>query len=151
MPRKNTNAGPRDHAPVSRWPIEEMTNYTWRMAELRAMKEYLNQKNSVGTTKESKPKAILKTTAEQIVRDFRRSEGFNIYETASMIQPFCRKIRRPFFLKRWFNAINWDLFYDWGGKVFKWGWIICIAALVVGLIYLGIIIFGPFTAEDLLK
>ncbi len=75
----------------------------------------------------------MKTTAEQIVRDFRRTEGFNVRESVGTIRP----ARRPFFLKRWIRAVNWELVFDWG----------CIGAVVACLIYLGIFVFGPFTLK----
>jgi len=89
----------------------------------------------------------MKTTGEQIVRDFRKAEGLNFYKDLESMRPLFRPPHRPFFLKRWFNAINWDLFYGLGGKVFEWA---CILAVVGCLIYLGIFVFGPFT-EKLLR
>jgi len=88
--------------------------------------------------------STIKTTPESIVRDFRRNEGFNIYEAAGMMRPFYRKARRPFFLVRWFRAVDWKNVFDWNGKVFNWA---CWAALIACLIYLGIFVFTPFTIK----
>ena len=131
MPRRNENARPRG----------QITNDRWRMADLRAMSEHVDRKESLARNRNY---STIKTTPEQIVRDFRRSEGFSVYEAAGSIRPLCRKVRRPFFLKRWFNAVNWDLFCDWGGKAFEWA---CIGVLIAGLVYLGISVFGRFIAK----
>jgi hypothetical protein len=114
------------------------------MADLRAMSEHVDRKEAAA---KNRTYSTIKTTPEQIVRDFRRNEGFNTYEAAGMMRPLCRKIRRPFFLKRWFNAVNWDFFYELGGKAIEWA---CIGVTVACLVYLGIFVFGPF-AIKLLK
>jgi hypothetical protein len=132
MPRRNENARPR--VPT--------THDRWRMADLRAMSESIDSRQKAPASRGSRQNAIIKTSAEQIVHDFRRSEGFNAYEIASTMRPLCRKVRRPFFLKRWFNAVNWDLFYFWGNKAIGW---VCIGAVIACLIYLGIFVFAPFT------
>jgi hypothetical protein len=140
MPRRNENARPR----------MPMANGRWHMAELRAMSEHIDGRQkapaSRGSTQDAnlKSHSTIKTTPESIVRDFRRTEGFSTYETAGAMRPLCRKVRRPFFLKRWYNAVNWDLLYDLGGRGIEWA---CIGALIACLIYLGIFVFGPFTIK----
>lgn len=132
MPRYNENA--RSRGPIA--------NGRWRMAELRSVSEYLNLKE---LETRNRPHSTIKTTPEQIVRDFRRSEGFNISQEANMVRPLCRKLRRPIFFVRWWKAINWDFFYGLGGKIFEWT---CIILAIVCLIYVfGFIIFGPFTLK----
>jgi len=72
-------------------------------ADKRTMKDFLLY--IVDAAKTKPQRSILKTTSEQIVRDFRMNEGFNTYEAARSLRPLCRGIRRPFFLIRWFRAI----------------------------------------------
>ena len=74
-------------------------------ANKRTMKDLLLYAVNAAETKPQPQRSILKTTSEQIVRDFRMNEGFNTYEAARSLRPLCRRIRRPFFLIRWFNAI----------------------------------------------
>jgi hypothetical protein len=136
------------------------------MADLRAMSEHVDSKvnrqfkgriypiflpESESPCETKRRAGTMKTTAEQIVRDFRRTEGFNTYEAAGAMRPLCRKIRsvrleteRPFFLKRWIHAINWDLILIWANKAFEWA---CIGLVIACLIYLGIFVFGPFTIK----
>lgn len=80
---------------------------------------FKDREMNAAETKPQPQRSVLKTTSEQIVRDFRMNEGFNTYEAARSLRPLCRRIRRPFFLIRWFKAINWDLFYIWGRKELK--------------------------------
>ena len=128
MPRRNENARPRG----------QITNDRWRMADLRAMSGHLDRKESPARNRNY---STIKTTPEQIVRDFRRSEGFSVYEAAGSIRPLCRKIRRPFFLKRWFNAADWDVACKWA----------CVGAAIACAFYLGFFVFGPLTVKHLFR
>ena len=84
-----------------------------------------------------KPMSCIKTTGEQIVRDFRKGEGLNFYKDLESMRPLFRPPHRSFFLKRWINAINWWLVMNRA----------CWAALIACLIYLGIFVFAPFTIK----
>ena len=175
MPRRNENAR-------SRWPA---LHDTWQMAELRAMSEHIDRKESAARNRPPAQRAIrpsgtystIKTTPEQIVRDFRRNEGFNTYEAAGTMRPLYRKVRKPFFLVRWFRAVHpveyknskflgaivgvknnrrhgfiHMLLHGVNWKnVFDWNGKVfnwaCWAALIACLIYLGIFVFTPFTVK----
>ncbi len=139
MPRHNENGRTRGF----------IINGRWSETDLRAMSEYVDQKivgsrQKAPASRSSKQNAaIIKTTPEQIVRDFRRNEGFNISQEANMVRPLCRKFRRPIFFVRWWKAINWDLFHEL--KIFEWT---CIILTILCLIYIfGFLIIGPFTLK----
>jgi hypothetical protein len=150
MPRRNENARPRG----------QITNDRWRMADLRAMSESIDSRQKAVSSRQNiesrsfTPQSAIRnpqSLAEQIVRDFRRSEGFNTYETAGTMRPLCRPVprrvqgfKRPFFLKRWIHAVNWDLILIWVNKAINWA---CVGAVIACLIYLGIFVFGPFTLK----
>jgi len=74
-------------------------------ADKRTMKNFLLYIVDAAKTKAQPQRSVLKTTSEQIVRDFRMNEGFNTHEAARSLRPLCKGIRRPFFLIRWFRAI----------------------------------------------
>ena len=97
------------------------------MAELRAMNEHLDHKDSAARNRSY---STLKTTPEQIVRDFRRSEG----SVADLIHtPSIQRVYKA----PWYKAIHWN-------KVINWG---CWAALIGCLVYLGIFFFWPFAVR----
>ena len=71
--------------------------------------------------------STIKTTPEQIVRDHRNS-------VADLIQtPSIQKV----YSAPWYKAIEWDLVINRA----------CWAALIGCLVYLGIIVFAPFTIK----
>jgi len=122
MPRRNEHARSR----------ETTVHERWRMAELKAMSEHIDQKRPAIKTRRQN-EAIIKTTPEQIVRDFRRDERFN-GSIADLIQtPSLEKIYKA----AWHKSINWMVVFNWA----------CWAALIGCLIYLGIFVFAPFTAR----
>jgi len=135
----------------SRWPIELLCNHRWPEAELRAMSEHVDRKmrgqspfyrSLRSPVNGDCPQATNFNIAERIVRDFRRTEGKErIYAF-----PTCEVVRRPFFLKRWFQAIDWDNVSRWTNRGIEYA---CIGALIACLIYLGIFVFGPFAVRIL--
>jgi len=128
MPRRNENARSRGPA----------VNDIWRLAELKAMSEHIDKKIGLRQVQEGRRQnSVIKTTGESIVRDFRKTEGVDFYKDLESMRPLFRPPRRPFFLKRWINAVNWWLVMNRA----------CWAALIGCLIYLGIFVFAPFTAK----
>jgi hypothetical protein len=148
MPRRNENAFQNpQHRKLSRWdrgyqPIGaemslEMSRSNPPQGGSGVPNKNIKPPKHDVVNEGYKPMSCIKTTAESIVRDFRRNEGFNTYEAAGAMRPLCRKVRRPFFLKRWFRAVDWNVASTWA----------CWAALIACLIYLGIFVFAPFTIK----
>ena len=168
MPRRNENARSRGPA----------VNDLWRLADLKAMSEHLDRKAARAYCHTPvQQNSVIKTTAESIVRDFRKTEGINFYKDLESMRPLFRTPRRPFFLKRWFRAVHpveyknskflgaivgvknnrrhgfiHMLLHGVNWKnVFDWNGKVfnwaCWAALIACLIYLGIFVFTPFTVK----
>jgi len=100
MPRRNENARPRDHVGHDRW----------RASEFRAMSDMVDKK-TVRRTPES--------LSEQIVRDFRRNEGLELYKSLNPPKPISPISRiRPYFRGiRWYQKINWTVTFKWAGLI----------------------------------
>jgi hypothetical protein len=119
MPRKNKNARPRNIRIRSRkgagdhlrlldpfyQPVESLPS-----CGLDRQSEILNKPVK-------KPGSTIKVTPEQIVRDFRKNEGLDVYAQSASIRPiFSNRYKlfsRPFFLIRWLRAIDWGFFWPW--------------------------------------
>jgi len=131
MPRRNENAFENPyHRKLSRWD----RGYQPIGPELDRSNP---PQGGSGVPQFLKTSKCIKVTGESIVRDFRKAEGLNFYKDLESMRPLFRPPHRPFFLKRWINAVNWWLVMNW----------VCWAAVIGCLIYLGIFVFAPFTAK----
>ncbi len=135
MPRRNENARSRGFG----------DNRIWSNADLKAMSEHLDRKESQGRPNRNinppkydvvsegyNPKSILRTTGESIVREHRNSIA-NLIHTPSIQRVY----KAP-----WYKVINLNAVFEWTC------WIA--VAIALGLIF-GLIVFGPFTVKEFWK
>jgi hypothetical protein len=116
MPRKNKNARPRNVKIRSRRLGPEHHRLLEPLFEpieihhSEILSKYVKNRGI-------KEKPQIKYTPEQIVRDFRKNEGLDVYTQSMAVRPLFqgrfRNGSRPFFLIRWFKAIDWGFFLFW--------------------------------------
>lgn len=124
MPRRNENARSRFR------PIHDI----WRTFELRKMSEMIDKK-MVRRAPES--------LSEQIVRDFRKNEGLELYKALNPLKPISPISRiRPYPKIHWWNKVNWIIGFSW----------MCLILVVLAiLIVSGLILFSPFSLRQWIR